>query len=268
LYEQAMERYYGDHPLGHRVLGTTQSITDLTRDQMMEYFCNRYSADNTVVAAAGRLDFDGLLNRVAEHCGAWATTRAARTHLPPQLRNQQFTITSESVHRHYILMLCPGPSQQDEQRYAAAILSNILGAPGGSRLFWALIETGLAEEAQVQHDARDGVGNYLVYASCSTENAEQVERILHDEMRQLIDSLTPDDLERVRSKIATAITIHGELPRGRMKRLGRLWTYLREYHSLDDELRKLNAVTLDDLRDAWNAFPIQAIMTGRLRPVA
>jgi predicted Zn-dependent peptidase len=53
LYERAMEEYYRTHPLSHRVLGTAETVSALTRDQMAAYLADRYSADNTVVALAG-----------------------------------------------------------------------------------------------------------------------------------------------------------------------------------------------------------------------
>ena len=49
LYERACEEYYGRHPLGHRVLGTPESVGNLTAERMRSYFEQRYSADNTVV---------------------------------------------------------------------------------------------------------------------------------------------------------------------------------------------------------------------------
>jgi len=266
LYEKSMEAYYGDHPLSHRVLGTTQTIVDLSRDQMMEYFANRYSADNTVVAAAGKLDFDELLARLSQHCRGWNTTRPGRSSMLPTYAPREFTLKSESVHRHYMLMLCPAPSQQDDQRYAASILAQILGDAEGSRLYWALIETGLAEEAQTQYDGRDGLGDFLIYTSCSSENAMAVEEVIRRQIEELVGSLTEDDLERVRSKIATAVTLHAELPAGRMKRLGRVWTYSGEYRALDVELARINAVTLEDLRRVHAAFPFRPVVTGHLTP--
>jgi len=266
LYEKAMEVYYRDHPLSHRVLGTPQTITDLSRNQMMQYFTNRYSADNTVVAAAGKLDFDELLARLATHCSHWNTTRPSRVHRPVKIAPEEFTLKSDSVHRHYMLMLSPAPSQQDDQRYAMSMLAQILGDAEGSRLYWALIETGLAEEAQAQYDGRDGIGDMLIYASCSPENYPEVERIARREMDHMVRSLTNDDLERVRSKIATAVTLHGELPGGRMKRLGRVWTYIGEYRSLESELARINAVKLKDLRNVHEAFPIQPVVIGHLTP--
>ena len=57
LYEKAMESYYRDHPLRHRVLGTNETISNLTREQMKAYFDQRYSADNTVICFGGRSRF-------------------------------------------------------------------------------------------------------------------------------------------------------------------------------------------------------------------
>jgi predicted Zn-dependent peptidase len=163
-------------------------------------------------------------------------------------------------------MLCPAPPMADDRRYAAAMLAQVLGDVEGSRLYWQLIETGLADEAQVHYDGRDGLGDYFIYCSCSPQRAEEVQRIVLGETEALIDSLTEDDLLRVRSKVATAATLHGELPAGRMRRLGQLWTYMGEYRSLDDELARIGAVTLDELRSVHEAFPIRPCVIGHLTP--
>jgi predicted Zn-dependent peptidase len=264
LYEKLMEEYYGTDPLSHRVLGTNESITNLKRDEMAAYFENRYSADNTVIALAGRIHFEEIVARINEHCGTWKATKPAGRPKAVHRRTAQFTHSSANVHRHYLLMASPAPAMNDGRRYAAAILSQILGDSEGSRLYWALVDTGLADEAQSQYDGRDGLGEHLVFCSCDDARAEQVEQVARQEMTNLPDALTDDDLERVRSKIATGVTLSAELPAGRMRRLGRMWTYMGRYSSLEDELRKINAVTLDDLRAVYEAFPMQPMVVGHL----
>lgn len=266
LYERAMEVYYEGHTLSHRVLGTPETIERLARDQMMEYFTRRYSADNTVVAIAGQVDFDAAVADIERHCGHWQSTGTQREYVPTHHAQNEFTIELPNVNRHYMLMMCPAPALDDERRYASAMLAQILGDTDGSRLYWSLIDPGLADEAQAQWDGRDRVGDCIVYCSCSPEHAEQVQEVVLKEIDGLVDSLTEDDLQRVRSKTATSATLQGELPGGRMRRLGQLWTYLGRYRSLEDELAKINAVTLDDLREAAEAFPMRPVVIGRLRP--
>ncbi|MHC5004522.1 MAG: M16 family metallopeptidase [Planctomycetota bacterium] len=266
LYEEAMERYYGRHPLAHRVLGTEDTITGMTRDQMATYFDDRYSADKTVLAMAGRIDFDAMVERLRSHCGGWTRTDSRRQFPEATFEPGELTLESATSHQHYLLMVCPGPPVRDDRRYAAAMLMQIFGDGDGSRLHWALIEPGLADEAHGQYDGRDGLGEMLIYAVCSPDMADRVESVVRRELGALVASLTEDDLQRVKSKVATGATLQGELPAGRMRRLGRVWTYLGEYRSLEEELARIDAVTLDELRDVARDYPLDELLTVRLRP--
>lgn len=266
LYEATLEAYFSDHPLAHRVLGTEQTVGDMERDAMVAYFEHRYSADNTVLALAGKVDFDAMVERAREHVGHWQRTGAVRDLGTVTPKEARFALKSASVNRHYVMMACPAPPMQDDRRYAAGMLGQILGDTEGSRLYWALVETGIAEEAQAQYDGRDGCGEHIVYASCDPADAEKVESMLLEQCAALRDSLEEDDLVRVRAKVATAAALQGELPAGRMRRIGQRWTNLGGYRSLEDELAAINAVTLDDLRDVADAYPFHGLVTGTLSP--
>lgn len=266
LYEACMERFYCGHPLGHRVLGTDESIAALQRDAMMAYFRERYSADNTTVALAGRLDFDALVARIAERCAGWQTTNPTRDAAKPPTAEGVFELRDPKINRAYVIGLAEAPAADDDRRYAAAMLSQVLGAGDNSRLHWALIEPGIAEEAQAGYDANEGCGAYHVFASGDPERADEIWSIAEREMAQLVDSLSDDDLVRLRNKVATAATVGGERPADRMQRLGRLWTSLGRYLSLDEEIDRMNRVTLDEMRSVAEAFPLRARFVGRLLP--
>ncbi len=268
VYERTMERFFGSHPLSHRVLGTRDTVGAMHCAQMKAYFDRRYSADNTAIALAGCLDFDAVAEQLAGYCGDWVKTDARRTYPATEHVDDEFTIESDTVNRHYAISMSPAPAVQDDRRYAAAMLACVLGDAEGSRLYWSLVETGLAEEARAQYDGHDGVGGFLVYYVCSPEDAAEVERVVAASIDELPDSVTADDLDRIRSKMATSATLQGELPAGRMQRLGRLWTYTGEYWSLDEELERINAVTLDDVVTLARDFPFRPRVTGHLRPVA
>lgn len=266
LYEAAIEKHFGAHPLSHRVLGTTETITALTRDQMMDYFRARYSADNTTLAVAGRVDFAKLVALAERMCGSWERTGATRDSNRPRPVGGEFTIEDEKVSRAYILGLADAPAIEDERRYAAGMLAQVLGSPDNSLLHWALIETGLAEEAQAAFDAHDGVGHYFIYASADPARIDDVWAQVQTQVDRLIDAVTPDDLERLRNKAATALTVGGERPGDRMHRLGRLWTTTAQYRPLEAELERIKKVTLDDLRAVAAAYPIRPVTVGKLVP--
>ena len=266
LHDALVEQHFGDHPLGYRVLGTAESVTALQVDQMRGYFEQRYSPDNITVAAAGRVDFQQLLADVSALTGSWQPTGATRRQGTPQLQPQTRTIVDEKLTRHYVAAICPGPSAQDPRRYAAAVLTDVLGDSEGSRLYWALVDPGLSDEADLAHHPGDQVGSYVAYASCDPDRAEQVERILLDTIDHYAEQIDPSEIERAKNKLATSTTIQGENPSGRMRGLGSEWTYLGEYTSLAEELDRIMAVTVDDVRQLTGDTPFQPRTILRLGP--
>lgn len=266
LYEEVSQRHYRDHGLGYRVLGFDSTVRDLKRDQMMDYFTQRYSADNTVVALAGKLDFDAAVRQINELCGKWRISGAMRDNAPPAVGAEPFSMRTANVNRAYLLMLAQGPAVQDERRYAATLLTKALGEPDNSRLHWALVETGLADEAQAAYSPHDGTGDFFVFASCPTERIDEVASIIDREIDSAVDELTDRDLERLRNMIATGATRQGERPGGRMQRIGAQWTYQGEHIPLEEELERMSAVTLDDVRAVYQEFPFRPRTVGRLLP--
>ncbi len=266
LYEHALEKHYGKHPLGHRVLGTDESIKALSRDQMKGYFDNRYSADNTVVALAGRVDFKAAVEQIGGLCASWLPTRVGRDRTRPRVGGGEFVVNKENITQAYMIGISSGPAADDERRYAATLLAQVLGAADNSRLHWALIETGLAQEAQAGFDPHDGCGDSYVFLSCEPDRVEEVWAIAMKEIENLSASITEDDLSRLRNKLLTGVTVGGERPADRMQRLGRQWTYLGKYTTLEEELERINRVTLKEMREVAAAFPLKPVTVGRLLP--
>ncbi|MEL6329317.1 MAG: pitrilysin family protein [Planctomycetota bacterium] len=266
LYEQAMERHYAGHPLGHRVLGTDKTIEAMQRDAMLDYFGERYSADNTVVSLAGRLDFDAACDRIESLCGRWDATAPTRDNTPPRTSGDRFEIREDKVARAYLIWVAPAPSATDPRRFAAALASQALGAPDNSRLHWALIEPGIAEEAQSAFDAHDGCGELYCYASGEPARAGQIVETVEEEVAALASRVRKDDLDRLRSRAVTRATVSGERPGDRMQRLGRQLTLTGEYLPLERELEMLDSVTLDDVRAVLDEFPIAGATRGVLLP--
>ncbi len=266
LYEATAERHFGPHPMSHRVLGTPATITALQRDQMQHYFDTRYSGDNTTVALAGKLDFARAVGDIERLCGSWQTTRVSRDNAPPQLAGGPLEVKTEKVNRAYVLALLRAPAYDDDRRYAAALLAQILGSPDNSRLHWSLVEPGIAEDAQASYDPHDGLGEFFVFASGEPARADDIWAIVTKQLKGLAASLTQDDIDRLLPKIVTGTTLGAERPHDRMHRLGRMYTYLRTYWTLEEELAKVSRVTLKDLRDLIEAFPMEPVTVGKLLP--
>ncbi len=174
--------FFGDHPLGHSVLGTVESVGGLTVAAMRDYFARRYGPENITLAAAGRIDFDGLVAAADAACGHWdrgdrgdnsdnggrgSHGKNARV-VEPVLPHPGFlTLSKASATQQYVLQIAQGPDARAMDRYAAKLLALVLGDDSGSRLYWELVDPGLAEHCELSHHEYEGAGIFITFMSCA-----------------------------------------------------------------------------------------------------
>lgn len=267
LQDMLLEKFFADHPLGHRVLGTTGSVEKLSADQMRSYFEKRYSSDNITVSAAGQIDWDQLLGDLEAIAGAWRPSGATRCYDRPIETAGEYDLIDAKLNRHYVAALCPGPSAQDDQRYAARILADVLGDDEGSHLYWALVDPGLADDADFSFLPQDRVGCFMAFAACAPAQGAEVEQRLWTTIDAFNDRLEDRQVQRAKNKLATLAALQEESPMGRMQALGAQWLAHGRYQSLTDELDRLMAVTTDDVRRLFESTPIAQRTVVRLKPV-
>ena len=195
--------HYGSHPLGRSVLGTAESIGALPVDAMRAYFRRRYSPGNIVLAAAGQIDFDRLVALARRCCGDWEPIEAGRKVEPAALGGGFHVLHKDSAAQQYLLQLSAGPAAEDLDRYAAKLLATVLGDDSGSRLYWELVDPGLAEQVSLSHGEHQGAGMMLTYMSCDPEHtAGNLKRWGQSIGRSKPRASRPSNWSRPRAKFA------------------------------------------------------------------
>ena len=260
--------HFGRHPLGRSVLGTVQSITDLKVESMRDYFRRRYSPGNIALVAAGQVDFEALVAAAGECCGRWEPFEAGRKVERAAPHTGFECLLKESSTQEYVLQLANGPGATDDDRFAAKLLATILGDDSGSRLFWELVDPGLAESANLGHGDYEGTGLYMTYLSCEPEQtADNLRRVMEIYQGVEADGATAAELEQAKNKINSRVVLSSERPRGRLFNLGSNWTYRREYRSVKDDLDAVDAVTLDQLVAVLAKYPLTVSTTVAVGPL-
>lgn len=269
LYERIMEDHFQSHPLAHSILGSKESIGALTQKQMRDYFDQHYGPGNMVLAAAGQINFDELVQMAEHACGQWPSLSVQRSYPPVNPAARRHHIQDDKLKRHYLCTLCPGPSAQDMDRFSATILADVIGDHDGSRLYWSLIEPGLAEEADFSAFLHDGLGSFFGYASCDPARAALVEETMVKEFIRVRNAgVTEDEMARSKTKIATSAVLSGELPLGRMRNLCSQWIYNREFRTLEEDLAELNKVNVNRIGELLEKYPLTPLTLTTLGPGA
>lgn len=267
-YDRCRELHYGDHALRNSVLGTSASITELSREQMADYFARRYASDNLTVAAAGHYDWDALVAQIETLCGGWQPAGAGRE-LPPAEPGARLAVYPSERHAQaHIVVMAPGIAAQDERRWAAAVLASVIGLGTASRLHWALVDPGIAEQASLSHDAEDQAGAYGGNLVCEPERAQQALDLYRGVLAEVQDAgVTADEVARAVRRFASGFTLGAESPLGRLINVGSDWVYRRRVTPLDEAIAALRAVTVDDCRALLAERPFDHLSVACVGPL-
>ena len=267
-YENLMQTHFSGHPLGRSVLGTNASITALTYEQMRAYHQARYAAGNIVLAAAGKFDWANLLQLAEKACADWPTGGGLRPHVDLKPTGGSRIVVKPSSTMQHAMHMSPAPSAADPLRYAADILSVVVGDDAGSRLFWDLVDPGLAESADLGYSEFDGCGAFIGYVSCPPEaTAENLDRMqaIYDDVNK--NGVTADELAQAKNKVASRIVLRSERPMGRLSSLGYNWVNRQEYREVEDDLNILRELTLGDVRRLLEQYPLSQMTTSAVGPL-
>ncbi len=265
FFEKALGAYFNKHPAGNSVLGTTQSVGALTQPQMKNYFDRRYAPSNIVLVAAGNFDWDGFVSDAEKYCGAWAGDSLARKteRRPPNPIRRDYS--RKNLSQAHILFVNEGASAQDSERYPLSVLSSILGDSSGSKLYWDLIDSGLADSAGCDSDDRDGTGCFMAYASTEPRNIDKVSEILRKVLSSPL-SFDEGELERAKTKLESRIALGGELPFNRLAAIGTEWLYTGEFKPLAKIIERIKQVNRAEIEQALKRFTLVEWAEFRMLP--
>lgn len=268
VYEKAMQTHFAGHPLSQSILGTNESIGALTASQMREYHKARYTAGNITLAVAGRFDWAELLKLAEERCGTWpAGAGPRRIDEARPSGGKTVTVKPNSMQQH-IMQMAPAPAARDNLRFAAELLSVVVGDDTGSRMFWQLVDPGYVETAELGYNEFDGSGLYLSYFGCEPDDTEKnLERVasIFDDVNA--HGIKEEELTQAKNKVLSRIVLRSERPMGRLSSLGHNWLYRNEYRSVAEDLEVVRSISMADIRKLLEVYPLRQLTTAAIGPL-
>jgi predicted Zn-dependent peptidase len=254
-----MQTYFGEHPLGHLVLGTRESIRDMRVEQMREYWQRRYGTSNMILSVAGNFDWHAFVELAEQYCGTWQAgdvERVLTPYEPPHAINN--VMVDKKLQQQIMLLTMPMIAEKDPDRYAAALGSSILGAPGGSRLFWKIRHKGLAESASSSIRTMKGTGIFLLGASTTPQQAPHVLKLLRAELVTLLeDGIDAGELRRAKDKWISGIVLASESTFSRMHSISFDWEIEGRLVGMEERIERVERVSADDIMRVLHRFPLR-----------
>jgi predicted Zn-dependent peptidase len=267
VHDVLSEAIFGDHPLGRPIIGTADVISSVPVPTIAEWHDGRYTGANIVVAAAGNLDHDRLVELVSAAVGPDRTGPEAGSASPngvsPVLRFHE-----KETEQYHLCMGGPGIPRGDERRFALRVLDTILGGSTSSRLFQEVREKrGLAYSVFSYASHYLDSGQVALYVGTRPENVAEAMDVIGTELGRLqSEGVGEQELERARENVKGRTVLSMESTLSRMNRLGGSVLMGVPLLSVDEVLAAFDAVTLDDVmalaRELWNPERMSAAGVG------
>jgi predicted Zn-dependent peptidase len=239
---------FGDHPLGRPVIGRAEVISSVPVPDIARYHDHRYKSDNLVLAAAGNIDHDRLVELAAKAHGELAGGGNGSVDPPPAPEARRL-FHRKDTEQYHLCVGAPGLARDDERRFVLRVLDTVLGGSTSSRLFQEVREKrGLAYAVYSYQSHYVDAGQTAVYVGTRPENVREAFEIIGRELERIrTEPVSEAELERAKENVKGRTVLSMESPLARMNRLGSSLLMGIPLLTLDETLAKIDAVTLDDL---------------------
>jgi predicted Zn-dependent peptidase len=249
VFDVLGEAVFGDHPLGRAIIGRAEVVGGARPDALRGFHAERYVPANVVVAAAGSVDHDALVELVRAGGVERAGEPAPVLPGPPAPETARTRFFAKETEQYHVCLGAPGIARDDDRRFALRVLDNILGGTSSSRLFQEVREKrGLAYSVYSFQSMYAGTGQVGLYLGTRPDNVGRALRVVADELERLRQEPPSDDeIARSKENVKGRVVLSLESTAARMNRLGASVLADMPLLSVDEVIERIDAVTVEDV---------------------
>lgn len=248
VFDLFQKAAFPEQPIGRTILGTVDSVREFTPDTIRKYMNRNYVGDHMVMAAAGNVDH-GELVEVAEQRFAELKANGAPAPQRAEYKGGEERLVSDHEQAHIVLGF-EGRAYNSDGFYAAQVLAAILGGGMSSRLFQEVREKrGLCYSVYSFHWAFADSGIFGVAAATGEEEVEHLVPVVLDELRRATETITDEEVIRVRNQIRAGLLMSLESPSARAGQLARQQILWGRPIPMQETVERIGRITAQRVKD-------------------
>jgi len=257
---------FGSHPLGRAVIGTAEVVGAVTREQLAAFHAQRYLPGSIVIAAAGSVDHDALVEMAAQRSpsGLGQARAAGNGHSTQSLQASAAAVTAagapdftpraqflqKDTEQYHVCVGGAGIARADERRFALRVLEGVLGGTSSSRLFQEVRERrGLAYSVFTFSNLYAHTGEVGLYVGTRPDNVREALAVVAAELERCVeDPASEEELVRSRENLKGRVVLGMESTGARMSRLGASLLNDMPILSVNEMIERIDSVEIDAVR--------------------
>ena len=233
-FEKAL---FGPHPMGFPVIGTEKNLRLFQRQDLLKYLTTNYLPDRTVIAAAGNISHEKLVDLVKHSFGAGLKSRNGikNARSRPKAQKPESSNYRKPIQQAHVCLGTVGYNMKHKQRYPLMILNSLLGDGMSSRLFQNIREKyGFAYNVYTFANMMSDTGTFGAYIGTDTSHIHDSIDLIWKELKKIHDrGVAKSELERTKAQLKGGMMLSLESIPNRMMRLGSSELYFGEFNSMD-----------------------------------
>jgi predicted Zn-dependent peptidase len=268
IFDVLGDAVFGSHPLGRAIIGRAEVIAGAPVPEIVSFHAERYAPANIVIAAAGAVNHDRLVEFARTRVPTSAGERPPGWPGAPADTPRRIRFEEKDTEQYHVCIGGTGISRHDDRRFALRVLDTIFGGTSSSRLFQEVRERrGLAYAVYSFTSHYQDSGQVGLYVGTRGDNLAEAASVIGTELVRLQeDPATPEELTRAKENLKGRVLLSLESTGARMNRLGSEVLGGTPLLSLDELVARIDAVSLDDLRalagELWSADRLSAAGIG------
>jgi len=250
IHDQFHQNFWNGHPLGFSILGSVETVSELSRDRIMEYKQSRYRPHDIIISAAGKVSHEELVSLVDKTFSNIASDWIPRSPAIVSQTGKRVNLCERELEQTLMCLGTRGLSQNHADRFTLYLLNTILGGGMSSRLFQEIREKrGLAYSIFSYIISHADSGALVVYAGTERSQCREVLDIALKEMGRLKrETVQQDELDSAREQLKGKILMSLESTDSLMTRLAKNEIYLQQNQSIEAIMGGFDSVTTDDIQ--------------------
>jgi predicted Zn-dependent peptidase len=247
VFDLAQAAAYPGHALGRPILGPSGQVAGYDADAMITYRLANYAGERIVVAAAGRIEHEALVQEASRLLGS-IPAAAAPARIAPAFGGGGASLAERPLDQAHIVLTFPGVGYHDDDVYVMQVLSVLLGGGMSSRLFQEVREKrGLCYSVFSCTSAYEDSGLFSVYAATAPGKADELTRVTSDTMMSVVDQVDEAEVARAKAQLKAGLVMSLESASARADQMARQFLAFGEVPEMATIIEKVERVTPADV---------------------